>query len=97
MSALVPALVQVLVQRASGPLRPEPVPTVIAEHARQLLGPFADDYLAENGVRAADIERNPARAVVRIGKLLEEIDPAHREAFDRMTARKLRGELAEAA
>ena len=37
------------------------------------------------------------RAVVRIGKLLEEIDPAHREAFDRMTARKLRGELAEAA
>ena len=50
-----------------------------------------------NGVRAADIERNPARAVVRIGKLLEEIDPAHREAFDRMTARKLRGELAEAA
>jgi hypothetical protein len=30
-------------------------------------------------VRAADIERNPARAVVRIGKLLEEIDPAHRE------------------
>ena len=54
-------------------------------------------YLAENGVRAADIERNPARAVVRIGKLLEEIDPAHREAFDRMTARKLRGELAEAA
>ena len=78
-------------------LRPEPVHTVIAEHARQLLGPFADDYLAENGVRAADIERNPARAVVRIGKLLEEIDPAHREAFDRMTARKLRGELAEAA
>ena len=71
--------------------------TVIAEHARQLLGPFADDFLAENGVRAADIERNPARAVVRIGKLLEEIDPAHREAFDRMTARKLRGELAEAA
>lgn len=78
-------------------LRPEPVHTVIAEHARQLLGPFADDYLAENGVRAADIERNPARAVVRIGKLLEEIDPAHREAFDRLTARKLRGELAEAA
>lgn len=78
-------------------LRPEPVHTVIAEHARQLLGPFADDYLAENGVRAADIARNPARAVVRIGKLLEEIDPAHREAFDRMTARKLRGELAEAA
>lgn len=78
-------------------LRPDPVHTVIAEHARQLLGPFADDYLAENGVRAADIERNPARAVVRIGKLLEEIDPAHREAFDRMTARKLRGELAEAA
>ena len=62
-----------------------------------MLGPFADDYLAENGVRAADIERNPARAVVRIGKLLEEIDPAHREAFDRLTARKLRGELAEAA
>ncbi len=78
-------------------LRPEPVHTVIAEHARQLLGPFADDYLAENGVHAADIERNPARAVVRIGKLLEEIDPAHREAFDRLTARKLRGELAEAA
>ena len=78
-------------------LRPEPVHTVIAEHARQLLGPFADDYLAENGVRAADIERNPARAVVRIGKLLEEIDPAHREAFDRLTARKLRGALAEAA
>lgn len=78
-------------------LRPEPVHTVIAEHARKLLGPFADDYLAENGVRAADIERNPARAVVRIGKLLEEIDPAHREAFDRLTARKLRGELAEAA
>ncbi|GAD21796.1 hypothetical protein QRD40_23620 [Comamonas sp. Y6] len=78
-------------------LRPEPVHTVIAEHARQLLGPFADDYLAENGVRAADIERNPARAVVRIGKLLEEIDPAHREAFDRLTARKLRGELAEAS
>ena len=78
-------------------LRPEPVHTVIAEHARQLLGPFADDYLAENGVRAADIERNPARAVVRIGKLLEEIDPAHREAFDRLTAKKLRGELAEAA
>lgn len=78
-------------------LRPEPVHTVIAEHARKLLGPFADDFLAENGVRAADIERNPARAVVRIGKLLEEIDPAHREAFDRMTARKLRGELAEAA
>ena len=78
-------------------LRPEPVHTVIAEHARQLLGPFADDYLAENGVRAADIERNPARAVVRIGKLLEEIDPAHREAFNRMTARKLRGDLAEAA
>jgi len=78
-------------------LRPEPVHTVIAEHARKLLGPFADDYLAENGVRAADIERNPARAVVRIGKLLEEIDPAHREAFDRLTAHKLRGELAEAA
>lgn len=78
-------------------LRPEPVHTVIAEHARQLLGPFADDYLAENGVRAADIEHNPARAVVRIGKLLEEIDPAHREAFDRLTARKLRGELAEAS
>jgi len=78
-------------------LRPEPVHTVIAEHARKLLDPFADDYLAENGVRAADIERNPARAVVRIGKLLEEIDPAHREAFDRLTARKLRGELAEAA
>ena len=78
-------------------LRPEPVHTVIAEHARKLLGPFADDYLAENGVRAADIERNPARAVVRIGKLLDEIDPAHREAFERMTAKKLRGELAEAA
>ena len=78
-------------------LRPEPVHTVIAEHARKLLGPFADEYLAENGVRAADIERNPARAVVRIGKLLDEIDPAHREAFDRLTARKLRGELAEAA
>lgn len=37
-----------------------------------------------------------AFALAAVGIALE-IDPAHREAFNRMTARKLRGDLAEAA
>ena len=44
----------------------------------------------------ADVEFADAIRLCDEG-MLEEIDPAHREAFDRLTARKLRGELAEAA